>query len=80
MIAVGFDTDIILDQFGVLKDDEKPEKGNDLAKTWIANKAESRRYKTANKPQNMNLAEKITIFLGFGFLIEIVAFALVIVK
>lgn len=73
MLHVGFDTDIILDTFGVLKDDEKPVKGPDLAKDWIAKKAESRRYKTANKPQGMFLAEKITMFLGFGFLLLVVA-------
>lgn len=76
MVSICFDRDIIVDEFNILADSEKPAKGNSLVKDWITKKAESRRYKMQNKPTNMLLLDKISIFLGSAIIIQLLIIGL----
>lgn len=69
-VTVVFDRDIILDPFKQLSDEEKPEKGRRLVKSWITRIGESQRYKVQNKPGRMLLLDKITMFLGTALVLE----------
>lgn len=63
MVTLGYERDIILDPHNILKDDDKPEKGDGLVKEWIKNIAETQRYKIQSKPAARTLIDYITWLL-----------------
>jgi hypothetical protein len=79
MVSLGFDRDFILDPFNKVPVTDTPNAGgkpkateSDIKK-WTAQVAESQRYKVMNKPGNMLIYDKITIFLGVGLILELIA-------
>lgn len=76
MVTLGFDRDIILDPFGIVKDADKPDKGKPINENkFITEIAETQRYKHQAKPGQQLLLNKVTIFLGIGTLLMALAAA-----
>lgn len=81
-VSLAFNRDFILDPFEKVPVSEAPNTGkpvkNDDRKIreWTSQVAESQRYKVMNKPGNLLLWDKITMFLGAGFILELVAFGI----
>lgn len=76
MVILGFNRDFILDPFNKIPVHEnpaggKPKKIEADIRSWTAQVAESQRYKVMNKPGNMLLMDKITLFLGLALILEI---------
>jgi hypothetical protein len=82
MVSIGFDRDFILDPFdkvpiSATPNAGKPGKSSDAQiKAWTAQVAEAQRYKVMNKPTTLLLWDKITMWLGIGFVLELVAFGI----
>ena len=73
MISLGHSRDIIFDPFKKIPDCESPGKTADEIDKWVATIAESQRYKNMNKPSSMLLLDKITMFLGAGFILLLIS-------
>lgn len=76
MITLSFNRDFILDPFNKVKEATnpeggKPKKGDADIKRWTGAIAEAQRHKVMNKPSNMLLINKITIFLGSALILEL---------
>lgn len=76
-VTLGFNRDFILDPFDRVKEATtpsggKPKKDESAIKNWTKEIAEGQRYKVMNKPGNMLLVNKITIFLGVGMIINLI--------
>lgn len=81
MVTLGFSRDYILDPFNKVPVSDSPSSGKPAKteaaiKNWTAQVAESQRYKVMNKPTNMLLVDKISMFLGCALLIELIIFGL----
>lgn len=80
MVTMSFDRDFILDPFDKIPVSEtingKPERKETSIKKWTAQIAESQRYKVMSKPGSTLLVDKITMFLGAGFILIVIAFAI----
>lgn len=79
MVTLGFNRDIILDPFNTVPERPSPNSGKPLPnetsiKKWTGEVAESQRYKAINKPGNMLIWDKITMFLGIALLLMVIAF------
>lgn len=76
MVTLGYDRDIILDPFGIVKDADKPDKNKPINENkWITEIAETQRYKHQAKPGTQLLMNKVTIFVGVATLIIVLAIA-----
>lgn len=76
MVTLGFDRDIVLDPYGIVPDDDKPDKKKKINENpWIQDVAEGQRYKAQNKPGSRLLVDKITMFVGVATLIIVLAIA-----
>lgn len=65
MVTLGGSRDIILDPYGLVGDNEKPDKNKKINENpWITEIAESRIYKHATKKPSMQIYDKITLVLG----------------
>jgi hypothetical protein len=79
MIAIGFDRDFILDLYdkvpvSATPNSGKPDSKSDAGiKAWTAQVAEAQRYKVMNKPTTLLLWDKITMWLGIGLVLELIA-------
>jgi hypothetical protein len=80
MVTLSFDRDMILDPFERVPISEstsgKPRKDDVSVKKWLAQIAESQRYKVMSKPSSMMLIDKITLFLGSGFILMVLGFVI----
>lgn len=76
MVTLGYDRDIILDPFGIVKDADKPDKHRAINDNkFITDIAETQRYKHQAKPGTQLLLNKVTIFLGVATLLIVLAIA-----
>lgn len=65
MVLLGGSRDIILDPYGIVDDQEKPDKHKKINENpWITQVAESRIYKHSTNKPNMIIYDKITLMLG----------------
>jgi hypothetical protein len=81
MVTLGFGRDIFLDPFNKIKVSGSPNGGkpntDELSiRSWTSQVAETQRYKVMNHPGSMLLVEKITMFLGCGFILELIIFGI----
>lgn len=79
MVTLSFERDMILDPFGKIPVSDsvsgKPKQSDEpTVKKWLSQLAESQRYKVMNKPGSMLLINKITLFLGAGFILMVLGF------
>lgn len=75
-VTLSFDRDFIFDPFNKVPDITKIRGGKPLSnegsiKAYCSSIAEGQRYKVMNKPGNMLLINKITLFLGAALVMEI---------
>lgn len=74
MVTIAYDRDIILDPFNIIKEGDKPGKNKPINENkWISDVAETQRYKHQSKPSKQLLLGKVTLFLGIGTILFVLA-------
>jgi hypothetical protein len=78
-ITITCGRDFILDPFNQIPEGAtpaagKPKKDDASIKKWTSEVAEAQRYIVMNKPSNMLIYDKITMFLGIAFILEVLLF------
>ena len=71
MVTMSFDRDIVLDPFGELNDAEKPERGNNLKKSFVKNIAEAKCYRHEHSKKPGTLMDKLVMFMGIAIILEV---------
>lgn len=75
-LTVSFSRDIVLDDWGILKKDEKPPEKMPLNCPFIAEIADSRMYQIEAETKGYKLTDKIIMFLGAAIIIELLIMGL----
>jgi len=78
MVSLAYDRDIILDPYGIVAENDKPDKRKKMNENpWITEIAETQRYKHQSNPSSQFVADKIVLIVGgFTFLMVIGIFIL----
>ena len=75
-VLICYSRDVLLDPFNQLGDDEKPEPGKSLVKTFVSDIATTTLYKHEKGPKK-SVIDKVVIFLGATMVLFGIAIALV---
>jgi hypothetical protein len=88
-VTLGFNRDVILDPYKLVPDSEKPDKGAVDTKglvriksivKWLTDIGEARRLKLMAKRGKNSSYDRIIMFLGIGFMLEIVIICIVLLQ
>ena len=88
-VILGFNRDVILDPYKLVPDSEKPDRGVSDAKglvriksivKWLTDIGDARRLKLMAKRAKNTSYDRLIMFLGIGFMLEIVIICIVLLQ
>ena len=79
-VTLSHERDIIYDPHGILSAEEKPELGTGFNRRGIREVAESKCFNLEHQKPSGTMMDKVTIFLGVGFSVEVLVWAIIMIK